>query len=58
MKQSNYYILSIFAVLILTSVAMFGIFITYIWQPLIYLYIAMVTGTAAYAMTKYDIKKN
>lgn len=58
MKQTNYYILTIFAVLILTSVAMFGIFLSIIWQPLIYLYIAMVTGTAAYAMTKYDIKKN
>lgn len=58
MKQTNYYILTIFAVLILTSVAMFGIFISYIWQPLIYAYIGIVTGTAAYAMTKYEIKKN
>lgn len=58
MKQTNYYILAIFAILILTSVAMFGIFISYIWQPLIYAYISLVTGTAAYAMTRYEIKKN
>jgi len=57
MKQTNYYILTIFAVLIITSVAMFGIFLSIIWQPLIYLYIAIVTGTAAYAMTKYKIEK-
>ena len=57
MKQTNYYIISIFAILIITSVVMFGIFLSYIWQPLIYLYIAIVTGTAAYAMTKYEIKK-
>lgn len=58
MKQTNYYIISIFAILIITSVAMFGIFLSYIWQPLIYAYFAIVTGTAAYAMTKYEIKKN
>ena len=57
MKQTNFYILAIFAILILTSITMFGIFITYIWQPLIYAYIGIVTGSTAYVMTKYEIKK-
>lgn len=58
MKQTNYYILTIFAVLILTSIAMFGVFLSIIWQPLVYAYIGIVTGTAAYGMTKYKIEKN
>ena len=57
MKQTNYYILAIFAILIITSIAMFGVFLSIIWQPLVYAYIGIVTGTAAYAMTKYEIKK-
>lgn len=56
MKKTNYYIIFAFVFLSLVSVVCFGVFFALVWHPLLFAYIAAISGTGAYILTRYDIK--
>ena len=56
MNRTNNYIIFAFVVLMLVSVVCFGVFFALVWQPLLFAYIAAISGTGAYILTRYDLK--
>lgn len=56
MNKTNYYIIFAFVALMLVSVVCFGVFFALVWQPLLFAYIAAISGTGAYILTHYDVR--
>lgn len=56
MNKTNNYIIFAFVLLSLVSVVCFGVFFALVWHPLLFAYIAAISGTGAYILTRYDLR--